>query len=346
MPGWRRRGGAERGARRLTAPAGGAAARGASPRGGDAARRFVFTPAGTVRAPWRLALYLLALAAGGAVAGAFVQPALYAVAHAFVLRPSVSAWVTLAAAAIAHLVCLRLVERRPWAAVRLGRCALRPRPVALGWALGMLAVGVPTALLLVAGAFRVTPAGAGSSLAGAASLLGVLAPAALFEELLVRGYPFLVLRESVGPLPALLLTSLVFGLLHLQNPGATVGSTAAVTLAGIFLGGVLLATGSLWAAFSAHLAWNWTLAALFHAVVSGLPFAAPDYRVVDAGPDWLTGGGWGPEGGAGAVAGMLGALAFLHWRADRGRRAEHAAAAHTAPRAAAVRPASSPDSTS
>lgn len=280
-----------------------------------------------MRAPWRLALYLLALVAGGAVAGAFVHPVLYAVARLVVARPSVSGWVTLAAAVLAHVVCLRIVEKRPWDAVRLGRRALRAHAVALGWVLGMLAVGVPTALLLLAGAFRMTPAGAGSSLAGAASLLGVLAPAALFEELLVRGYPFLVLRESVGPLPALLLTSLVFGLLHLQNPGATVGSTAVVTLAGLFLGGVLLATGSLWAAFTAHLAWNWTLAAIFHAAVSGLPFAAPDYRVVDAGPDWLTGGAWGPEGGAGAVAGMLGALAFLHRRAGRARRAAHAAAA-------------------
>ena len=81
---------------------------------------------------------------------------------------------------------------------------------------------------------------------------------------------------------------------------------------------MLLATGSLWAAWTAHLAWNWTLGALLHAAVSGLPFATPGYRMVETGPDWLTGGPWGPEGGAGAAAGMLGALGLLSaWRRRR-----------------------------
>src|SRR5205085_10430111 len=87
-----------------------------------------------------------------------------------------------------------------------------------------------------------------------------------------------------------------------------------VVLAGFFLGAVLLATGSLWAAIAAHLAWNWTLGAAVHAAVSGLPFAMPDYRAVDAGPDWLTGGAWGPEGGLAAGIGMISALALLRWR--------------------------------
>jgi membrane protease YdiL (CAAX protease family) len=276
----------------------------------------LYAPSGRLRAPWRLALYLLALVSGLYVASAFT-PLLYAAGRLVTPRPSLEPWVQLLAAALAHLLCLRIVERRPWADVRLGRAALGARPVAFGAGLGALAVAVPTGLLLAAGAFRVTPGSAGSSLAAGAALLGALAPAALFEELLVRGYPFLVLRESVGAAPALLGTSAVFGALHATNPGATVWSCLVVALAGVFLGGVLLATGSLWAAFAAHLAWNWTLAGGFHALVSGLAFVAPDYRVVDAGPDWLTGGAWGPEGGAGAVAGMLAALAVLLRRARR-----------------------------
>ncbi len=62
---------------------------------------------------------------------------------------------------------------------------------------------------------------------------------------------------------------------------------------------------SLWAAFTAHLAWNWTLAGVLHSAVSGVPFATPDYRVIDAGPDWATGGVWGPEGGLPAALSLL-----------------------------------------
>src|SRR5207302_1475265 len=60
--------------------------------------------------------------------------------------------------------------------------------------------------------------------------------------------------------------------------------------------------------------WNWIMAVALHASVRGVAFEAPDYRMVDAGPDWITGGVWGPEGGAGAAAGMFVGLAYLYWR--------------------------------
>jgi len=80
---------------------------------------------------------------------------------------------------------------------------------------------------------------------------------------------------------------------------------------------VLLATRSLYAAFAAHLAWNWTLVGLMHASVSGIPFTTPDYRVVDAGPDWATGGVWGPEGGVPAALGLVAATIYLYLRRER-----------------------------
>ena len=44
-----------------------------------------------------------------------------------------------------------------------------------------------------------------------------------------------------------------------------------VTLAGFFLAACLYATRSLYAAWMAHFAWNWTMAVVFHAAVSGYP---------------------------------------------------------------------------
>jgi hypothetical protein len=141
-----------------------------------------------------------------------------------------------------------------------------------------------------------------------------LLPAALYEELTTRGYIFAVLRHAWGWRWALVTTSVVFGLLHLQNAGANARSLILVVLAGIFLGAVLLSTRSLYAAWMTHFAWNWTLAVVFHTAVSGYPLESPDYRYVDAGPDWATGGIWGPEGGAAGGLGMLGALGYLYAR--------------------------------
>ncbi len=262
-------------------------------------------------------LYALALFAGYAIAVGLLYPLLGPVARLVTPRPSLEYWLLLVAVLIAHFLVLRTVERRPLADVGLGATAARPRSFVIGALLGAGAIGIPCALLLATGELRALAATAGSWAGVAASLAVALAPAALWEELLVRGYPLLVLTEALGAPLALVLTSVVFGALHLQNPNASLASAAVVTLAGVFLGVIRFATDSLWAAFAAHLAWNWTLAAGFHAAVSGLPFATPGYRVVDAGPDWLTGGPWGPEGGAAAVAGMFGALALLWWRSPR-----------------------------
>ena len=113
------------------------------------------------------------------------------------------------------------------------------------------------------------------------------------------------------------MSCVVFGLVHLQNAGETLSSISVVVLAGVFLGAVLVATQSLWAAFAAHLAWNWVLAGVLHSAVSGIPFTTPGYRVVDAGPDWATGGVWGPEGGLPAALGLVSGTLYLYVRRRR-----------------------------
>jgi len=195
--------------------------------------------------------------------------------------------------------------------------AARLRPIALAALLGAAAIGIPALPLLASGWLGIVPQPKGSWIAAAVAMALFLAPSALWEELLFRGYAFTVLEEWWGTPAALGVTSVVFGLVHLQNAGATVSSIAVVVLAGVFLGGVLVATQSLWAAFAAHLAWNWVLAGVLHSAVSGIPFATPDYRVVDAGPDWATGGAWGPEGGFPAALGLVSVSIYLYVRRRR-----------------------------
>jgi CAAX protease family protein len=226
-------------------------------------------------------------------------------------------WALLASGLLAHVLTFRLVEPRRWAAIRFDLAALRSRAIVAGAALGVLAVGLPSLVLVALGWLRVVPAVPGSSIIAGLSALVFLAPAALWEELMFRGYGFAVLSEWLHPAAALGLTSLVFGLVHLQNAGASIPSIAVVILAGVFLGSVLLVTRSLYAAFTAHLAWNWTLAGGLHAAVSGIPFATPDYQIVDAGPDWATGGVWGPEGGVPAALGLTLATIYLYVRRSR-----------------------------
>jgi membrane protease YdiL (CAAX protease family) len=279
------------------------------------ARALFVAPNGSIRAPWRIVIFVALVAASYIATEVLAGPAISMLLRSVgVTGVANESWIVAIALLIATTICIRLVDHRPWSDVWLDASAARPRYVAGGFAIGALTIAVPIVALIGTGWLHAAASAPGSWWGACLRVSTMLVPAALAEELLTRGYILSVLRESWGWAWAIGATSIVFGLLHLQNPGATVGSVAMVTFAGFFLAAVLYRTRSLYAAWAAHFAWNWTMAAIFHASVSGLPLESPGYRYVDAGPDWATGGAWGPEGGLPAAIGMAGGVALLFVR--------------------------------
>jgi len=206
------------------------------------------------------------------------------------------------------------VDKQPWSFVGLGRSAVAGPKVLSGALMGGLTIGSACLVLLGIHMLRIDATAPGSWWTAAGRSVAILLPAAFGEELFIRGFVFAVLRRAAGWRLALIVTSVVFGLLHAWNPGADAESILAVIVAGFFLGAILLATGSLYAAGAAHFAWNWVMAAALHIPVSGIASMDPDYRTVETGPDWLTGGPWGPEGGLAAVLAMFVAFFYLYGR--------------------------------
>jgi membrane protease YdiL (CAAX protease family) len=223
-------------------------------------------------------------------------------------------WISLASVVLATWIMLRRVDKLPWSTVGLDRAAASPQLLGKGFALGALTIGVASLILLGTGMMRIDQTLPGSWWGEAWRSTLVFLPAAFFEELFIRGYVFAVLRRAGGWKLALILTSVVFGLLHAWNPNPDAESILAVIVAGFFLGAIFLATRSLYATGVAHFAWNWVMSGALHIAVSGVPSRDPDYRVVETGPDWLTGGPWGPEGGLAAVAAMFVVLFYLYGR--------------------------------
>lgn len=201
------------------------------------------------------------------------------------------------------------------------RVAARGRAVALGLGLGAVPAVVAMALAVPAGGgWRLDGGTVTAWLASVSWLVLLLAPAAFAEELIFRGVPLVALSERFGRWPALAALSVLFGLAHLGNANVTALAVLNVALAGVFLSLCFFLPGGIWTATGAHLGWNLTLAALA-APVSGLPFAIPflDYR--SGGPEWLTGGAFGPEGGACATLVLAAAVAFVARRAGATRTA-------------------------
>lgn len=276
---------------------------------------------GGVRAPWRIGFFLFASYAAGTLLLAVAYPLLGPLGVVDWAREAnvpLDQWGLAVALLVGTYATLRIVDEArdfTWSRIDFGARGLRWRALVVGLLAGTLTILVPSAILMAGGWLRTAPEPSTLSWwESARTALAVLVPAALVEELALRGLPLSAMRDDFGAAGAVAVTSVLFALLHLFNPGPTILSTAVVALAGVFLATVRLATGSLFAAWFAHLAWNFSQAAVLHAPVSGLALPTPGYRMESHGPDWLTGGAWGPEGGLAAAAGMLVCTFLLVWR--------------------------------
>ena len=176
---------------------------------------------------------------------------------------------------------------------------LRPIPLMLGGTSGAALVAFPIAVLFALGAYElVLFRGASPSLLGIAVFIGI---AATLEELIYRCLIFRVLERAWGTGVALAVQSVIFALVHLENveQGGVVDAATmlvSVTLLGLLWTGVFILTRNLWVVAANHAAWNFTI------LLSGAPLSGlADWRDLApletryAGPDWLTGGMFGPE---------------------------------------------------
>jgi membrane protease YdiL (CAAX protease family) len=133
---------------------------------------------------------------------------------------------------------------------------------------------------------------------------------AVSEELLYRGIIFRWFEEFAGTWAALLISSVLFGAAHFQNPNASVLAAVGVALeGGLLLGGAYMLTRRLWLPMGIHASWNLTQGGVFDIPISG----NDAHGLVEAelqGPAVLSGGGFGLE--ASLIAIVISTLFALH----------------------------------
>lgn len=145
----------------------------------------------------------------------------------------------------------------------------------------------------------------------------------IYEEMLSRGYQlrnlaeglnFKFLNPRIALLLAYLISSSLFGLLHLGNPNTSVISTLNLIVAGLFLGLGYVLTGELAISIGLHMTWNFFQGNVFGFPVSGTVAGASFIGIQQNGPALWTGGAFGPEAGLiGLAAIFLGSLLIVLW---------------------------------
>ncbi|MBC7274970.1 CPBP family intramembrane glutamic endopeptidase [Nocardioides sp.] len=195
--------------------------------------------------------------------------------------------------------------------------ALEGAGAGVGWGtlLGIALFGAVIASIAFFGDYTINGLG---SPASAVALLGIMAGAAVTEELVFRGVLFRNIELWTGTWIALVLTGSLFGLIHLLNPNATLWGAVAIAIeAGGMLTAAYIATRKLWVPIGLHLGWNIAGSAIFSTEVSGSNTAQGLLDATMSGPTLVTGGSFGPEGSIYAV--VLGVLAtgVFMWLAYR-----------------------------
>ncbi len=134
------------------------------------------------------------------------------------------------------------------------------------------------------------------------------------EEVLARGWLLPVIGARYKPWGGIIISAVVFAVYHSLNPNVSPVAFLNLFLFGVFTAFYVLSEGSLWGIFGIHTAWNWAQGNLFGLQVSGIPPAAGSlFNLMEAGPDVVTGGPFGPEGGLAVTAVLVVSTVWVWW---------------------------------
>lgn len=125
--------------------------------------------------------------------------------------------------------------------------------------------------------------------------LSLFAVVSLNEEIAIRGYILQNLSRSFNKYIALVLSSLVFMIMHIGNPNMSAVPLFNLFLAGLLLGVYCIHKNNLWFPIGAHITWNYFQGPVLGFEVSGNDVDSIFIQSLN-GSELITGGEFGFEG--------------------------------------------------
>ena len=142
------------------------------------------------------------------------------------------------------------------------------------------------------------------------------------EKVATRGWLLTRIAARANLPLAILISSSLFGILHMGNAGVTFLSVLNIILDGVLAGLLFIYTDSIWLVVAQHGTWNYVQGNLLGFQVSGTGADASIFSfTMGSGPDWLTGGEFGAEGSIITTLVLLLSVLIVYRLGERNERA-------------------------
>lgn len=191
---------------------------------------------------------------------------------------------------VVYIAFVRFVERRPVSELS---AAGMGRELGTGLLIGAALYTSCVLILIALGMYRIEGLNPWYFVLPA---IAMALSSGIFEELLFRGVLFRIVEDWLGSWISLIVSSFVFGFVHLLNPAGTFLGALYISIeAGLLLAAAYMVTRRLWLSIGFHIGWNYTQSAIFSGIVSG---GVSDPGLIKSnikGPAILTGGSFGVE---------------------------------------------------
>ena len=210
---------------------------------------------------------------------------------------------------------VKVIEKRSFSSIGFNKNNWLKK-YSLGFLIGLAMMSIIVLILLPFGYITVDknpiqPVGVSAIASVLVILFGWIIQGAT-EEIVTRGWLLNILSTKYNIGVGLLISSTLFGLMHLTNPNVNYIAVINIILVGLFYGLYVIKTNDLWAVCGMHSAWNFAQGNIFGFKVSGLDVSVGsliDLNLV--GSDFVTGGIFGPEAGITATFILLASIGIL-----------------------------------
>lgn len=217
---------------------------------------------------------------------------------------------------------IRFVEKRSFSSIGFWKVQWM-RQYLRGALIGFVFISIPVIVLVLTGIVKLQ-----MQQITATAIFGIVGSLIAFliqgatEEIIVRGWLFPVISVRSRIWVGIIVTSFLFGFLHLLNPGITILSISNIILVGVFAAFYVLKDSSLWGICAWHSIWNWAQYNVYGFAVSGMTiYSTPLFKPVTNGSEVLHGGSFGIEGSIITTI-MLSIASIVLWKQLWGRKVE------------------------